>query len=440
MANTDTFNSKLPTRLCYGVIIAVLLTVVFCRPSWHPSVRRRDPSQPVQLQQGEAQRSLAEPGTIDSGTYFEPPIVMDGVLRKVDDDNRLDTILPPIYGASHASNLLELPDGSLLLVWFSNGQEGGDGVGIVSSKLPAGASAWTRPVMASSEAGRSAQNPVTFYEPSENVVRLLHTSQVAYFGQGTAEVRIVESHDLGATWGTPTLLFKSAGAFVKNQLLRSKDASEWLLPMYYTPTGFLGHDTQYSSMQRSSDGGRTWRESIMEGTLGKCVQPTVVRLRSGALRAWFRSRDADFIYVSDSLDDGLTWSRPMKTILPNNNSGIQATRLASGGVAMVFNNLQGPFARWPLTVALSMDEGKTWPYLRDLEPTDSKGTGHGVGALEDAEEQPEYSYPSIVQGKDGAIHISYTFRRQSIRYAKITEDWIRSGVTVGLYKGRHQSS
>jgi predicted neuraminidase len=113
------------------------------------------------------------------GNYFDTPIRMDGVLHKMP-NGRIDSIMRPIFGASHASNLLELPDGTLLLVWFSGGDEGGDGVGIVSSTLPPGAVQWTKPILASSERMRSAQNPVTFYEPSENVVRLLHTSQVMH--------------------------------------------------------------------------------------------------------------------------------------------------------------------------------------------------------------------------------------------------------------------
>ena len=36
----------------------------------------------------------------------------------------------------------------------------------------------------------------------------------------------------------------------------------------------------------------------------------------------------------------------------------------------------------------------------------------------------EYSYPSIVQSADGAIHIAYTVFRQKIRYVRIREDWV----------------
>ena len=387
---------------------------------------------------------------------------MDGLLRRIA-GGRLDAILPPIFGQSHASNLLELPDGALLLVWFSNGAEGGDGVGIVSSTLAPGGTQWSRPKMVTSEPMRSAQNPVAFYEKSGDVVRLLHTSQVSFEGQGTSEVRMVESYDRGSTWKAPVVLFSDPGAFVKNQLLRSADDKEWLLPMYYTPTGFLGHETQYSAVHRSSDGGRTWQKFDMEGTLGRCVQPTVVRLRSGRLRSWFRSRDADFIYVADSVDDGRTWSPPRATDLPNNNSGIQAAMLASGAIVMLFNNLQGPYSRFPLTAALSLDEGATWPHLRDLEPSSAAvgitrrrlkdlGEEEGVAAEEggqddedDEEDEDgmeggmedggEYSYPSVIQSRDGFIHISYTFRRESIRYARVTEEWIKKGGTVGAFKG-----
>ena len=38
----------------------------------------------------------------------------------------------------------------------------------------------------------------------------------------------------------------------------------------------------------------------------------------------------------------------------------------------------------------------------------------------------EFSYPSIVQGPDGRLHIAYTVYRQAIKYVTVTEDWIRS--------------
>ena len=53
--------------------------------------------------------------------------------------------------------------------------------------------------------------------------------------------------------------------------------------------------------------------------------------------SFFRDRRAQYIYRATSSDDGVTWSKPTKTKLPNNNSGIQATVLMSGHIAIVYN-------------------------------------------------------------------------------------------------------
>jgi predicted neuraminidase len=98
------------------------------------------------------------------------------------------------------------------------------------------------------------------------------------------------------------------------------------------------------------------------------------------------------------------------TTLPSNNSGIQACQLSSGALAMVFNNVRGAHARSPLTIALSVDHGASFVRARDLE------TGGG-----------EMSYPSIVQTPDGTIHLSYTYRRRTIKYTVLTEGWVRKG-------------
>jgi alpha-L-rhamnosidase len=95
------------------------------------------------------------------------------------------------------------------------------------------------------------------------------------------------------------------------------------------------------------------------------------------------------------------------TSTPNNNSGIDAVTLEDGRHLLVYNNFRtlpgtpkGP--RTPLNVALSAD-GVNWEDT--LVPEDSPIS--------------QYSYPSVIQGKDGTIHIVYTWRRQRIKYVRV---------------------
>jgi predicted neuraminidase len=74
-------------------------------------------------------------------------------------------------------------------------------------------------------------------------------------------------------------------------------------------------------------------------------------------------------------------------------------------------------------VAISDDDGISWPYRRNLE------TGDGYCMTNNSQERlnREYSYPSVHQGADGDLQIAYTVFRQHIRHLRIQEDWVRGG-------------
>ena len=94
-------------------------------------------------------------------------------------------------------------------------------------------------------------------------------------------------------------------------------------------------------------------------------------------------------------------------------------------LVLVFDNCNE--GRFPLSIALSEDGGKSWDHIRDLEPdvdfdheqpNRDKHTNDGDG---------EYSYPSIQEDgiHDGLIHVAYTFRRETIKYSAFMTDWIK---------------
>ena len=171
---------------------------------------------------------------------------------------------------------------------------------------------------------------------------------------------------------------------------------------------------QHSILHVSHDHGKSWDEQEYKDS-GHLVQPSVIRPKPDVkyLMTYFRDRKAEWIYQTTSTDEGEKWTSPSKTKLPNNNSGIQATVLDSGNIAVVYNPTNHD--RYPLRISLSEDEGKTWKYSRDLE------TGNSGN---------EFSYPTLLQSPDGFIHVSYTYNRDTIKYAKFKEDWVKAGSNI----------
>ncbi|WP_227937183.1 sialidase family protein [Alkalihalobacillus deserti] len=355
----------------------------------------------------------------------------------------LGTKIPSLFPHNHASNILPLGNGDLLCVWFGGSREGKPDISILCSRLKQGTSEWSEPVVLSDDSERSEQNPLLFENPNGELW-LIYTAQNAVH-QDSAVVRYRTSVDYGYTWGEIKTLFDKPGSFVRHPPV-VLDNGDLLLPAYYSlksETGFLGND--HSVVKISSDNGSTWEEYEVNDSSG-LVHMSVVKLDDGSLVAFFRSRKADNIYKSRSNDNGRTWSKPEKTDLPNNNASIQCVKLKNGHLAMIFNNINAEMAppeenrppwfdksdmdkvgvkkdikhdsiwgviRAPLTVAISEDEGHTWPYMRDIITKDN------------FEGSPEFSYPSIKQTDDLEIHITFTYLRQYIKHVSITENWVK---------------
>jgi predicted neuraminidase len=370
------------------------------------------------------------------------------LFRAPDDKLRVEAFIPPLGQEGHAANLVELPGGDLLCAWFAGSREGVSDIYIALSRLPHGATQWTEPVRVSQDVTRSEQNPVFFSAP-DGMLWLLYTAQETrgcskpewqrrlaageveegFVMEWTAVIRRRLSSDGGHTWGPVETFMDRPSSFCRSPIVVLSN-DDWLFPTYYSGKDRAGATDIYSTVQISEDAGRTWTEHPMPDSNGY-VQATVLELDPGQLIAFFRSRAADNIYVSHSTDYGRVWTQPERTVLPNNNSSVQAIRLASGSIAMVYNHAGSgsadpnqviwPHQRYPLTVALSEDGGRTWPFMRHID------TGDNFAGEQNRALNRRCSYPSIIQTRDGLIHIAYSYRgRQCIKYVRFTEDWIRN--------------
>lgn len=379
-----------------------------------------------------AEKAATKPAKGKTTTEPNDPAVMamaDGKVRLNASLGVSEAYLPAIYVSSHASNLLQLKNGDIVCVWFSGVWEGDSNVGIVISRLKKGSTQWEKTQLIDREEGFSYQNPVVFQAP-DGTVHVFHTTQEAHKGEANAHVLEVVSTDNGETWSKPKVLFDKPGAFSRHPLLVMKDGT-WLFPMTYVTSKGIneGSETNYSVMELSSDGGKNWKECMVKDSYA-LVQPTVVKASNGGYISFFRDRRSKWIYESVSAD-GCRWTAPVPTVVPNNNASVQAFRLQDGHLVMIFDNVRkGP--RRPVSVALSEDEGKTWKYVRDIE-LGRPELGDEVAKVHGARHE-EYSYPSIMQAKDGTIYASYTFRRETIKVISFKEDWLKHGGTVGLYK------
>jgi predicted neuraminidase len=375
------------------------------------------------------------------------------------DPARAEAFLPSPCVQNHAANIMPLPNGDIACVWFGGTQEGIPDVSVYFSRLGAGAACWSDPVKLSNDPTRSEQNPILFPAPDRRLW-LLWTAQISG-NQDTAIVRRRISEDNGQTWGEIETLFDTvgtSGVFVRQPPVLL-DGGELLLPICYC-NGMPGQkwvgDRDTSAVRISADGGASWTEYEVPASTG-CVHMNVEQLLDGSLLALFRSRWADNIYSSRSADRGRSWTAPVRTTLPNNNSSIQFTQLSNGHLALVFNEISAEQAterraslyddieddagsgveavppepgsrtafwgtpRAPMTLAVSEDGGRTWPHRRNLE------VGDGYCMTNNSREKVnrEYSYPSIKQGPDGFLHIAFTYFRQAIKYVRVHEDWVR---------------
>jgi predicted neuraminidase len=298
------------------------------------------------------------------------------------------------FPSCHASTLAETPNG-IVAAWFGGTHERHPDVGIWVSGLTA--SRWTAPVEVATGVQPDGKrlpcwNPVLFQVPKGELLLFYKVgpSPSTWWGM------LKRSSDGGKTWSAAERLPEGIAGPIKNKPV--------LLPsgVLLCPSSSEDHNWRVH-FEQTSDWGKTWTKTapINEGITDGAIQPSVLFYPNGRLQALCRSQKAGFILETWSNDGGKTWALLQKTSLLNPNSGIDAVTLKDGRQVLVYNPVPPNHPggdRTPLSVAISRD-GKTWEPLATLE-----------------NEPGEYSYPAVIQTADGLVHITYTWKRQRIRY------------------------
>ena len=302
------------------------------------------------------------------------------------------------FPSCHASTIDE-GKGGLVAAWFGGTDEKHPDVGIWVSRY--NGQSWSVPVEVANGLQDDGQkrfptwNPVLF-QPAKGPLLLFYKvgpNPDRWWGM------LRTSDDGGRTWGAAQRLPDGILGPIKNKPVTLADGT-MLCPSSSEDDGWRIH------MELTRDLGRTWDKTppLNDGKKFGAIQPTILFHPGGRLQALSRSRNGRVVECWS--DDGAkTWSELATTSLLNPNSGIDAVTLRDGRHLLVYNPVAR--GRTPLTLALSTD-GKVWKDVVTLES-----------------EPGEYSYPAIIQTRDGLAHITYTWKRQRVKHVVVDPATLR---------------
>ena len=318
-------------------------------------------------------------------------------------------MLPQVAASAHAATLAELADGRIAAAWFAGSREGADDVAVWFTTLDRKGWQEPRPIATrESTAGalfariRKLGNPV-LYADGERLHLWFVSASVG--GWAGSSINHTLSADGGNTWSWPRKLqtspFANVSTLVRTPPLPLADGGLGL-PVYHE---FVA---KYGEWLRLSPDGRIIDKTRLVHPV-RTLQPAVVA--RDAQQALAVLRDAGpypgFVRVATTRDGGQHWHAGEHLPMRNPNSSVALIRLAGGRLLLAGNP---PDSRNAMLLWLSADDGQTWQASRVVESAADSGA--------------EFSYPALLSGRDGRIHLAYTWRRQGIKYVSFSEAWL----------------
>ena len=386
-----------------------------------------------------------------------------------------ELIFPLEHWHNHGSSLVELPNGDLLVAWFhGSGERTADDVRILGARMRAGAETWSEPFLLADTPGFPDTNCTLLLEPvsagGHRLWLFWPTIQANLWESALMKVKVSTDfegpgppvwdwqdvlhmkpgdgfHDLvasktdkyfrslGFTGASDPAAPESSRAWAARNLEQAADkltrrigwftrAHPVVLPLpdggQRLLLGLYSDGFSFAAATYSDDGGHSWTftEPIIGGG---SIQPTFALRRDGTLLAFMRDNGPPpkRAHVAESKDLGATWSIARDhPDLVETGAGLEVLKLASGRWIAVHNDI--PDGRYRLAVSVSEDEGRTFKHGRYIE-REEKGVGR-------------YHYPSVIQSRDGRIHVTYSYhvagalddggQGKSIKHVSFDEAWL----------------
>jgi predicted neuraminidase len=329
----------------------------------------------------------------------------------------------------HGSSVVELDDGSILVSWDSASNEAARDSRIFCRRSMSDGLNWgpTQIVVSPGErareswfANKAVGNSVLFQD-KENVLWLFYAA-VEAGGWSGAHVDYKTSRDRGRSWSESHRLTSGLGDLPRNKPVELAGC-EILLPL------------SHSGFRKYAYGAR-WKTcaKLLQVTYptidgSKFSHPAFVAFGSNRVLAFVRARGGGMLQSTFFDPDKNGWSIPQPTNLPNSDSAIDAVRLEDGRILLVYND-HGTI-RNPLSIAVSDDRGGGPAASGLVEPTARREARLSAGVafrkLRDIENEPgqDFSYPSLVQARDGTFYLTYTWHyRSAVKCVHFDANWL----------------
>lgn len=369
-------------------------------------------------------------------------------------------IFSPNEKHNHGSSIVETPQGDLLAAWFhGSGERTADDVVIQGARKRKDEEAWSEPFLMADTPDLPDCNPVLFMDPRGVLWLFWVAIQNNQWGGALLKYRTASAYDAPGPpqWDwqdvihtRPKNLDTLFPALVDNaretlgpllaavpklaeDIEDARAASQdklhsrlgWMTRIHPIMVsekrmllGLYSDVFNCSLAAHTEDWGATWAcgEPIMDPEaryLGN-IQPSFAQRRSGAIVAFMRDNGIPkYVRTAISEDLGETWSRLATLEIRNPGSSVDCIVLESGRWLMICNDtLDG---RHIISAYLSDDEGTAWKLSRRIEDF-AKGEG-------------SFSYPSVIQAKDGLIHCTYSYSGaditgSTIKHVRFNEAWV----------------
>ncbi|MHC4647517.1 MAG: SUMF1/EgtB/PvdO family nonheme iron enzyme, partial [Planctomycetota bacterium] len=308
---------------------------------------------------------------------------------------------------NHDPAIVECPNGDLLTIWYTCHDEHGRELAQAASRLRWGDDEWEEASLFFYTPDRNNHAPALWFDDNNTIYHFTGVS--AAKSRGRSAVAMRTSADSGAAWTGPRLIvpeFKR-GHLPSEPVFRMNDGA-----IVFTIDG-------PNTLWMSKDEGLTW---FNPGGDIPGIHAGVTQLSDGAIFAFSRGHAVEGkLPISISRDDGKTFVS-MASEFPTVAGGqrLALLKLRSGelflasftnekGAGILINDAAGNQREIRgLFAALSLDDGKTWPYKRlvtDDGPARTIECTDGAAITMSGRNSEYRGYLSACQSLDGLIHV-----------------------------------